>query len=112
MERGQIGQRYILGGESIPIRKLLQYMADISGRSSLRIPVPARLAETTAVILELIADHVTRRPPSATAEAVRIALRSTALSTEKAQRELGYMPRPIEPALRETITYLGETHAA
>jgi dihydroflavonol-4-reductase len=57
-------------------------------------------------MLELIADHVTRRPPSGTAEGVRIALRATALSIEKAQRELGYAPRPVEPALRETTAYL------
>jgi dihydroflavonol-4-reductase len=49
---------------------------------------------------------VTRRPPSGTAEGVRIALRAEALSTEKAQRELGYAPRPIEPVLRETIAHL------
>lgn len=112
MERGKVGHRYILGGESIPLKKLLEYVAAISGRDSLRIPVPGRLAEVTAAILEFMADHVTRRPPSATAEAVRIALRSTALSTERAQRELGYAPRPIESALRETITYLADTHAA
>jgi dihydroflavonol-4-reductase len=112
MERGKVGHRYILGGESIPLKKLLEYVAAISGRDSLRIPVPGRLAEVTAAILEFMADHITRTPPSATAEAVRIALRSTALSTERAQRELGYAPRPIESALRETITYLADTHAA
>lgn len=111
MERGKVGHRYILGGESIPLKKLLEYVAVISGRDSLRVPVPGRLAEVTAAILEFMADHITRTPPSATAEAVRIALRSTALSTERAQRELGYAPRPIESALRETITYLADTHA-
>jgi len=49
---------------------------------------------------------VTRRPPSGTAEGVRIALRATQLSIEKAQRELGYAPRPIEPTLRDTIAFL------
>jgi dihydroflavonol-4-reductase len=112
MERGKVGNRYILGGESIPLRKLLEHVAAISGRDSLRVPVPGRLAEVTAAILEFMADHVTRTPPSATAEAVRIALRSTALSTERARRELGYAPRPIESALRETIAYLASTHAA
>jgi dihydroflavonol-4-reductase len=112
MERGKVGRRYILGGESISLKKLLEYVAAISGRDSLRVPVPGQLAEVTAVIMEFMADHVTRAPPSATAEAVRIALRSTALSTERAQRELGYTPRPIESALRETITYLADTHAA
>jgi dihydroflavonol-4-reductase len=109
MERGQIGHRYILGGESISLKKILCLMEAISRRRCLRMPVRGALAEGTAAILESIADHVTHRPPSGTAEGVRIALRATALSIEKAQRELGYAPRPIEPALRETIAYLQGT---
>ena len=106
MERGQIGQRYILGGESIPLKKILQLMAMISGRRSLSIAVPGRLAEISAKMLELISDHVTRRPPTGTAEGVRIAMRATDLSIDKARRELGYAPRPVEPTLRDTIAYL------
>lgn len=106
MERGQIGHRYILGGESISLKKILKLMAAISGRSPLAIPVPGKLAEASAAVLEFISDHITHRPPSGTAEGVRIALRATELSIEKAQTELGYAPRPIEPALRDTIAYL------
>lgn len=112
MERGQIGHRYILGGESMPLKSLLQYVSAISGRRSLRIPLPGRLAEITTAMLELIADHVTHRPPCGTAEGVRIALRATALSTERARRELGYAPRPVEPALRQTIADLVNADAA
>jgi dihydroflavonol-4-reductase len=106
MGRGQIGQRYILGGESIPLKKILQLMAMISGRRSVSIAVPGRLAEISAKMLELISDHVTRRPPTGTAEGVRIAMRATDLSIDKARHELGYAPRPVEPTLRDTIAYL------
>jgi dihydroflavonol-4-reductase len=106
MERGRVGHRYVLGGECIPLNEVLRLMADISGRRALLIPVPGRVAEMVTAILELVADHVTRRPPSGTVEGVRIALRARALSIEKAQRELGYAPRPVEPALRETIAQL------
>jgi dihydroflavonol-4-reductase len=106
MERGQIGQRYILGGESISLKNILQLMAIISGHHTLAIPVPGKFAEATATMLEFISDHFTHRPPAGTAEGVRIALRATELSIEKAQHELGYAPRPIEPALRDTIAYL------
>jgi dihydroflavonol-4-reductase len=106
MERGQIGQRYILGGESISLKKILKLMASISGRHTFAIPVPGKIAEIAAGVLEFISDHLTHTPPSGTAEGVRIALRATELSIEKAQRELGYAPRPIEPALRDTIAYL------
>ncbi|MGB8603908.1 NAD-dependent epimerase/dehydratase family protein [Bradyrhizobium sp.] len=106
MERGQVGHRYILGGESIPLKKILRLVAAIRDRRNLHMRVPGALAETAAAMLELIADHVTRRPPSATAEGVRIARRASALSIEKAQLELGYLPRPVEPALRDTIAHL------
>jgi dihydroflavonol-4-reductase len=112
MDRGQVGHRYVLGGESISLKKLLQYLETISGRRSLRIPIPGRLAEITTAMLEFIADHVTHHPPAGTAEGVRIALRSTALSTERARCELGYAPRPVEPALRETIADLVKADAA
>jgi dihydroflavonol-4-reductase len=106
MERGHVGHRYILGGESIPLKKVLRLVAAISGRRHLHVPIPGRVAEMATAVLEFIADHVTRRPPPGTAEGVRIALRATALSNEKAQRELGYVPRSVEPALRETVAYL------
>lgn len=106
MERGRIGHRYILGGESISLKKILKLMTTISGHQTLAIPVPGRIAEMAAGMLEFVADHVTHTPPSGTAEGVRIALRATELSIEKAQKELGYAPRPIEPALRDTIAYL------
>ena len=109
MERGQVGHRYILGGESIPLKQILQTVSEISGRRSLHIAVPGAIAGKAAAMLEFIADHVTRRPPSGTEEGVRIALRATALSIEKAKTELGYEPRPVGPALQETIAYLLKT---
>lgn len=106
MERGRAGQRYVLGGESIPLRRVLEIMAEISGRRVRRIQVNGRVAEMVTATLEFIADHVTRRAPSGTAEGVRVALRAGALSIEMAQRELGYAPSPIEPVLRQTIAHL------
>lgn len=108
MERGRVGQRYILGGENISLKKLLQILAVISGRGALRFPIPAGIAQMTAAAMEFIADHVSSRPPPATVEGVRIASRSKALSIEKSRRELGYAPRPIESALREAIASVPE----
>jgi nucleoside-diphosphate-sugar epimerase len=106
MERGQAGHRYILGGETIQLKQILELMETIGGRRARRLQVGGRVAEIAAAMLEFVADHVTRRPPSGTVEGVRIALRAEALSIEKARRELGYAPGPIEPVLRETIAHL------
>jgi dihydroflavonol-4-reductase len=106
MERGKAGERYIIGGESLPLKQVLQMMAQISGRPGTLIPVPAPIAKAAGVVIELIAHHITRRPPTGTVEGVRIALRAHSLSIEKAQRELGYTARPVEAALRETVAFL------
>jgi dihydroflavonol-4-reductase len=103
MERGQTGQRYILGGENIALKNLLAMVGVISGRTALRIPIPAVMAQTIAAVLEFIADRVTHKPPAGTVEGVRIALRSQSLSIEKARHELGYAPRPIGVALEEAV---------
>jgi dihydroflavonol-4-reductase len=109
MERGKIGQRYLLGGDNIPLRQVLALMAATTGRRKLAIPIPGRLAELAAWMIELKADYVTHRAPSATVEGVRIARRATALSTEKARRELGYAPRFVLPVLQETISHMIDT---
>ena len=103
MERGQPGQRYILGGEDISLRRLLDMLGAISGRKALRVQVPKTVAYTTAAVMEFMADYVLRRPPSATTEGVLIASRAKPLSIEKSRRELGYAPRPIEQAVREVL---------
>jgi dihydroflavonol-4-reductase len=106
MKRGQNGHRYILGGEAVSLRQVLNAIGAISGRRALRVPVPTTLAQVAAAAMEFVADHVTHRPPEATVEGVRIALRSRSLSIEKSQRDLGYAPNPIGPALGEAIASL------
>ena len=103
MDHGEVGQRYILGGEHISLRRVIDMLRTIRGRKGMHVRIPAGFAQMTAAMMEFLADHVTRRPPAATVEGIRIAVRSKALSSDKSQRELGYAPRPIEPTLREAI---------
>jgi dihydroflavonol-4-reductase len=104
MQRGRIGERYVLGGENVSLKKLLALLAVMSGRKALRIPVSAGIAKIAATAVECFADHVTHRPPSATLEGVRIALWSKPVSIEKSRQELGYAPGPIRHALEEVIS--------
>ncbi len=106
MERGQSGHRYIFGGEAVSLGKVLDAIGAISGRKALRVPIPAKIAQTTAAVMEFVADHVTHRPPAGTVEGVCIASRSQSLSIEKSRRDLGYAPNPIWPALREAVASL------
>ena len=104
MQRGRSGQRYVLGGENISLKKLLAILGANSGRKALCVPVSAGIAQMIAAAVEFIANHVTHQPPAATVEGLRIALWSKPLSIEKSRRELGYAPRPIGPALEHAIS--------
>ena len=65
MEKGRIGHRYMLGGESLRLGEILKLMASISGRGTALIPLPGFVAELAAWFIELKADYITRREPSA-----------------------------------------------
>jgi dihydroflavonol-4-reductase len=104
MQRGRSGERYVLGGENLSLKKLLLVLGAMSGRKAFRIPVSAGPAQIIAAAVEFISSHVTHRPPTATVEGVRIALWSKPLSIEKSRRELGYAPRPIRPALEQAVS--------
>jgi nucleoside-diphosphate-sugar epimerase len=103
MKKGQSGHRYILGGEAVSLSEVLSRLRMITGRKAVPVPVSATIAQATALAMEFVADHVTRRAPAATVEGVRIAMRSKSLSSEKSRLELGYAPNTIEGALREVV---------
>jgi len=87
MQCGRSGERYVLGGENISLKKLLAILEIISGGKAIRIPVSAGPAQMIAAAVEFLANHATHRPPTATVEGVRIALWSKPLSIEKSRRE-------------------------
>jgi dihydroflavonol-4-reductase len=102
-ENGRTGERYILGGENVPLRDFLPALERKSGRRMPTRTVPAAFALTTGLVSGLIADHITRRPPVVTREGVILALRSAPFDSAKAKRELGYAPGPIDQALTEVV---------
>jgi dihydroflavonol-4-reductase len=105
-ERGRAGERYILGGDNVALRDLLAVLGRMSGRVMPKRAVPGWLAMGAAAIAEWGADRFTGRAPAATREGVRLALRSGPFDSQKARRELGYAPRPLEDALADAIAWL------
>jgi dihydroflavonol-4-reductase len=106
--RGRIGERYVLGGENIRVRELLELMGRLLGRHHVSYPLPKQVAFGVAVVAEWFANNVTHRHPVATAEGVRLALRSAALDIRKARSELGYAPRPIARSLPDAMSWIAD----
>ena len=100
LERGTPGERYILGGENLTLKQILDRMAAISGLPSPTMKVPHAVAMAFAFFDEIVTGKLRGKEPRATAEAVRMGRKMMFASSAKAERELGFAVKPVEDALR------------
>jgi dihydroflavonol-4-reductase len=107
MDRGRIGERYILGGQDAPLGQMLTEIATLVGRSPPRLKMPRRPLFPLAYAAEAVA-RVTRKEPFITADALRMAKYRMYFSSAKAERELGYRARPYAEALADAVAWFRE----
>lgn len=102
--KGAIGERYVLGGTDLSLREILEIIADIVGRKPPKISLPHAAVMPVAYVAEALA-RITGRPPVATIEEIRMSKKRMFFSCAKAQRELGYAPRPARVALEDAVRW-------
>ena len=105
--RGQIGERYILGGEDLTLRQILAYIAQRVGRKPPRVRLPYAAVLPIAYLAEAIA-KVTGKSGRITLEGVRMSRKYMFFSSAKAVRELGYRWRPPSEALGDAVSWFRE----
>jgi len=105
IEKGTPGERYILGGENLTLKQILDKMSAITGLPSPTTKVPHAVAMAFAFFDETITGRIRGREPRATVEAVRMGKKKMFASSAKAQRELGFRIVPVYPALRAAIEW-------
>jgi dihydroflavonol-4-reductase len=105
LERGTPGQRYILGGENLTLKQILDRMSAITGLPSPKRKVPHAIAMAFAFFDETITGRLRGKEPRATVEAVRMGKKMMFASSAKAERELGFQVLPVYPALRAAIDW-------
>lgn len=104
-EQGRIGEKYILGGENLTLKELLQRLSRLSGQPAPRVKLPFAVAFGFAFGAEVIARRFTHRPPRASLTEVRMARKKMFFDSAKARTELGYEAAPIEQALTRAISF-------
>ena len=105
LERGTSGERYILGGENLTLKQILDRMAAMTGLPSPTMKVPHAVAMTFAFFDEWIAGRILGHEPRATVEAVRMGKKKMFASSAKAERDLGFQVMPVDSALRSAIDW-------
>lgn len=103
-ERGRPGERYILGAENLTLGQILARLSSITGRPAPQIQLPYAVAYVAGVITTAWA-NVSGKPPLAPLDAVRMAGKKMFVTPEKAHRELGFQPGPVDAALTRAVEW-------
>jgi dihydroflavonol-4-reductase len=106
MDKGEIGERYILGGQNASLRDLLSAIAALTGRRPPTISLPRAPLYPLAWAAEAVA-RVTGKAPFVTRDALRMAAHHMFFTSAKAERELGYSARPYQEALADALAWFG-----
>jgi dihydroflavonol-4-reductase len=105
LTKGQPGHRYILGGENLTLKQILDKMAAITGLPSPTMKIPVAVAATYAFFEEWITGRIRGKEPRATLEEVMMGRKKMYASSAHAQQELGFRIAPVYPAMRAAIEW-------
>ena len=105
LERGLPGERYILGGENLTLKQILDRLAAMTGLPSPSMKVPHAVAMAFAFFDETITGKLRGKEPRATVEAVRMGKKMMFATSAKAERELGFEVKAVDAALRAACAW-------
>ncbi len=105
LRMGTPGRRYILGGENLTLKQILDKMSAITGIPSPTVEIPFAVAATYAFFEEWITGRIRGKEPRATLEEVRMGRKKMFASSAHAQQELGFRIVPVYPAMRAAIEW-------
>jgi dihydroflavonol-4-reductase len=105
LENGKSGERYILGGENLTLKQILDKLSSISGLPSPTLKLPYFVAYLAGAVDETFSGRLLGREPRATIETVRMGRKKMWASSDKAERELKWKIVPADGALRRAIDW-------
>ncbi|MGA8442170.1 MAG: hopanoid-associated sugar epimerase [Candidatus Sulfotelmatobacter sp.] len=105
LEKGRTGERYILGGENLTLKQILDTLGAISGLPSPKVKLPYFFAYAAGLVDETVSGRLLGREPRATVETVRMGKKKMWASSEKATRQLGWKIVPAQDALRRAVEW-------
>jgi dihydroflavonol-4-reductase len=105
LERGRSGERYILGGENLTLKQILDKLSKITGLPSPRVKLPYVVALAAGAVDEMITGRLLNREPRVTVDTVRLGRKIMFASSGKAERELGWRIVAVEDALRRAAEW-------
>jgi dihydroflavonol-4-reductase len=106
-EKGRIGERYILGARNMTLKAILDALSAITGRPAPRLRLPHAFALAAGYADEFYS-RLAGREPQIPVEGVKMSRHRMFVASDKAERELGYLPTPVEAALERSVRWYEE----
>jgi dihydroflavonol-4-reductase len=103
-EKGKIGERYLLGGENLTLKAMLDVLSNITGLPAPRLKIPHGLALGVAYANTMFSRMIGREP-GIPIEGVKIARHIMVVDASRAQRELGFKAGPVAAALERAVRW-------
>ena len=105
MAKAVAGERYILGGENLTLKQILNKLAALTGLPSPTIRLPYAVAYATGVVDTLVTGTLRKQEPRVTLDSVRMGRKKMFVTSAKAERELGWNPGPVDAALQRAVEW-------
>ena len=105
LDKGRSGERYILGGENLTLKQILDKLGAMTGLPSPTTKVPYLVALAAGAFYETVGGRLLGREPRATIDEVRMARKMMFVTSAKAERELGWRNVPVDGALRRAVEW-------
>jgi len=103
-EKGKVGERYLLGGENLTLKAMLDILAKITGLRAPMLKIPHGLALGVAYA-NTVFSRLAGREPGIPIEGVKIARHMMFVDSSRAQRELGFKAGPVSAALERAVRW-------
>jgi dihydroflavonol-4-reductase len=107
-EKGRVGERYILGGENVTMKRMLDLLSEITGLPSPRLRVPYRPILALSYLNAAFCRIFPRITPRMTPETIRMSSHYMYFDPSKAVRELGFPQTPARDALAKAVEWYRE----
>jgi len=107
--RGRLGERYIIANEFISNRDFYTLAASEGGRKPPRI-IPLKVAYAIAWVAEAVLKLLRRKDYLVSTDAVYLSNVFQHMDHGKAERELGWKPRPVQDTVRDAVAWYAEHH--
>ena len=106
LEKGKVGQRYILGGENLMFKDFLDLISDYASIPKIVYKLSPKYLYPFAYMNEFFASIINNYDPMLTVDGLSMSKQKMFFSSEKAKKQLGYRPRDIKSAIKDAVDWI------